>query len=305
MHIRILTILLLLARLGGNCQPDNDLRSRLTIMVVPYVSGSQDIEGRLERDSGYKNAISSINSALINMGYTKTVDFRMRRDNKDGKHFMLNGRPSTGRMEINIENAPVDVLIETEITWIDTPGNPRDRRAKLHLKAIDAYTNAVYADNSSIQSAQREFPDVSTAVEAALERDGRAQFRTFLTQLDTSYSKLLRNGRQVNIQFDLGKETAEKFSDLAGDERLADRIEGFIRQQAFHGQYELAGETGTYMQFSVYVPIVDEDGMSQTPGWFLRRTLDSYFRQWGYAVDYATMRNWLNFTLQKKIGTVK
>jgi len=305
MHTRILTVLLLLSWFDGNCQPGNDLRSRLTIMVVPYVSGSEDIGGRLERDTGYRNAISGINSALINMGYTKTVDFRTRQDNKDNKHFIRNGRPSTDRMEGNIENAPVDVLIETEITWIDPPGNPRNRRARLRLKAVDAYTDAVYADIPSIQSAQREFPDLSTAVEAALERDGRTQFRTFLAQLDTSYSNLLRNGRQVNIQFDLGTEATDKFSDLAGDERLADKIEGFIRQQAFHGQYEVVGETGSYMQFSVYVPIVDEHGASQTPSWFMGRTLNNYFRQWGYEVKLATMRNWLNFTLQKKTAAGK
>jgi hypothetical protein len=271
-------------------------------MVVPYTFGNknEDILLRLERDTGYKNAISVINSALIDMGYSKTLDFRTWKQNIDEQDPITGDKTWYEKINGYIEKAPVDIIIETEVTWINPPGDSRNRQARLRLMAIDKYTSAIYADNGSIQSAQREFPDLATAVESALGRDGRAQFNKFLGQLDASYMNIMANGRQVSVRFSISNTNAElRFPELVGDERLSDKIEGFIRQKAVRHQYTVS-ESPSYMDFKVVVPVMDQDSVPQTPSWFLRRAMDSSFRTWGLDVNYSVYGNWINFTLLKR-----
>src|SRR5258708_28031044 len=145
---------------SADAQPPGDnTRSLLSIMVVPYTFGNEDILLRLEKDTGYKNAISVINSALINMGYTKTLDVKTYKENIDDKNLVTGDKTWSEKINIYIEDAPVDIIIETEITCINPPGNPRDRQDKPRLKATDKCTSDIYADNGSIQFDQTKFPD--------------------------------------------------------------------------------------------------------------------------------------------------
>ena len=272
-------------------------RSQLSIMVVPYTSGNEDIIKRLETEPGYKEAISGINSALINMGYRNTRDFKTHKENIDNGRLLTEHMVWSDRMKLYIENAPVDVLVEAEITWSDPPGHPRDRQVKMLMKAVDKYTSAVYADNASIQSGQREFPGLGVAVDHALNKEGAAGFRMFLDQLDASYRNVLKEGRHVNIRFETGTDSKVKLSDYVGDERLSDKVEECLRKAAFNGRYHLLGQSATYMEFNVQVPVIDESGASVTPSMYLRKKVDAFFHKLGYTVEYLVVGNWIHFVL--------
>lgn len=278
--------------------PVNYSRSMLSVMaVLASDSGDKKIN-----NSYYNSAISKINSALIDMGYSKTIDASKQKVLIDNKSSLNEGKTRSREINTLIEHAPVDLIIETEITWIDPPGNPRDRQVRLHLKAVDSYTGAVYADNSSIQSSRREFADLGEAVDIAISRDGSRQFKSFLDQLDSSYIKLMKTGRLVSIQFGVDRESMAKFTDLIGNENLSDKIISFLRLKAFGGQCQVVGESETFMQFNVAIPLVDNDGIHSSPSWYLRKDIDAYFRQLGYAVRPAVVGNYVHFTLIKRIN---
>jgi hypothetical protein len=275
-------------------------RSRFSIMVVPVSSGDENMLARLETDAGYKEAISDINSALINMGYRNTLDFKTHKEIIDKRHEGTRAETWSGKMKEYIEKAEVDMIIEAEIFWTDPPGNPRNRQARLKLKAVDKYTGAIYADNAFIQSMQREFPGLAMAVDHALTRDGAEQFNKFLSQLDASYSMLLQGGRAVNIKFELGTTSKVTLNDRIGSERLSDKLEECLQKTALHGRYRALGSSAVYMDFAVQVPVIDEAGAYVSPNLYLRKKIDDYFYQLGFEVTFLQVNNWINFILLQK-----
>lgn len=299
----ITTVILLLVRIPGWAQ-DKPIapvdRARLTLMVVPFSTEGRNVLERMEKDPGYREAISGINSALIDMGYRNTLDFKTHKEIIDQRHAITRAETWSGALKEYIEQAKVDVIIEAEINWIDPPGNPRDRQARLKLKAVDKYTGAVYADNAFIQSFQREFPGLAVAVNHALTKDGAEQFRKFLQQLDASYQVLLREGRSVNIKFELGTTSKVTLSDRINGERLAHKLEECLRKIAFQGRYRPMGSSAVYMDFTVQVPVVDEAGAYISPNLYLGNKVDDYFYQLGFEVKMLQINNWINFILQEK-----
>ena len=281
-----------------NVSPKID-RSVISIMAVP-VSSTNNVLEKLEKDPGYSEAISAINSALINKGYRNTVDFKTHKEVIDKRRIMTQTTARSGDMKYYIEQASVDVLIEAEIIWTDPPGNPHNRQARVKLKAVDKYTGAVYADNAFIQSKQREFPGLPVAVNHALTEDGKEKFNQFLDQLDNSYQVLLKEGRAVNIKFEMGTKSRVTLNERIDDERLSDKLEDCIRKIALGGRYRSLGSSAEYMDFSVQVPLMDDKGAYVSPNVFLRKKVDTYFYQLGFEADCMQVNNWINFTLQQK-----
>lgn len=294
---KVIVLLLGITSLAQS-SPGVNYRPLFSVMVVPYTSGSENPLARIESDPGYRNAISDINNELIRMGYSNTLDFKTYKEATDKQHGMQEGKTWSEKINLYIENAPVDLVIRTEITWIDPPGNPRDRQVKIRLTAIDKYTSAVYADNATIQSAQREYPDMAAAVLSALSKDGNIQFKDFLEQLDNSYSGIITNGRQVAIQFAIDRENSNDFSEVFAGGELRDTIEAFVRRKALNGRYTLS-ESDSYLSFKVVIPVIDEAGRPQTPTWFITREISGCFRKWHYRVSLKTIGNWIIFTLLK------
>jgi hypothetical protein len=267
-------------------------RSRISIMVIP-VNAKDSV-------TGYQEAISVINSALINMGYRNTLDFKTHKETVDKRRMMTQGTARTGELKYYIEQAEADVIIEADIIWSDPPADPRSRQARVKLKAVDKYTGAVYADNAFIQSMQREFPSLAVALNHALTKDGAEQFKQFLGQLDASYQVLLKEGRAVNVKFEMATKSRATWNDRVGEERLSDKLEEYIQQLALAHRYRALGSSAEYMDFTVQVPIIDESGAFVSPNTFLRKKLDAAFYKLGFDVDVSQVNNWVNFTLLKR-----
>lgn len=275
-------------------------RSRLSIMVLPHNPYKSDVLEKIEKEPGYKEAISSINSALVNMGYTNTLDQRTLMENITDWAGTTSDKVRSEKMNIFIQNAPADILIEAEIFWTDPPGDPKDRQVRLSLKAVDKYNSNIYADNASIRSAQREFPSLQAAVDHVLKFEGQAEFKKFLTQLDSSYSKIIREGRPVNMKFEIALGSRLRLSDRIGFDRISDKIEACVRRNAFEGKYQLRGEGDYYMELSVRVPVADKNGASISPSLYMRKKLDDYLFEQGLQADFSIVGSWINFMLVKK-----
>jgi hypothetical protein len=275
-------------------------RSRFSLMVVPFSSDGTDLIRKLESDAGYREAVSDINSALINRGYRNTMDFKTHMEIVNKRHVMTEGKTWSGGMKKYIEEAETDMVVYAEIFWTDPPGDPRNRQARISLKAVDKYTGAVYADNAFITSAPREYPGLAVAVDHALTKDGAEQFAKFLGQLDASYSVLFREGRSVNVKFELGTTCKETMETRIGDERLSDKLEACLKDLSLHGRCRPLGSSAEYVDFAVQVPIIDEKGAFVSPNVYLKKEVDRYSHQLGFEVTCSQVNYWINFILLSK-----
>ena len=274
----------------------------VSIMVAPYADAdSEALFNRMQHDEGYIAAISVINSALIGMGYQHTLDLRTLNEVRERRRWTTEGEVKSDRMKDAIEYAPVDVLIETAVVWTDPPGDPASRQVKLRLKAVDKYTGAIYADDADLVSEQREFPDLAYAVNHLLKEERSDQFKAFLQRMETSYEKVVRDGRSIQIKFEVCQRCTIGLSDRVGADRLSDKIEECIRTNAFKHQYSLVGESDNYMDLTVQVPVTDETGASVTPGLFIRKKVDDYFYQLGFETKCMVMGGWISIILKKRV----
>jgi len=277
------------------------IRSALSVMVIPFApGGDKNVKNLIEHDTAFRQAISYINSALIDMGYSKTLDFLTFKDIIDKKISITEDEVWSTRAKRYIEQAPVDIIIETDLTWIDPRDRPHDRQAIVQLKAVDKYTSVIYANASSIRTAPREFPGLPAAMDCALNRDGRVAFQNFLAQLDSSCAKLPKKGRITTIKFEIATESTISLYDAVGNERLLDKIKAFVSSKAFHGGYEIVGFSAKYMELQVQLPVFSDSSSAKAVNADFDKELNNYLNQWGIKTDCTAVGSWLNFILQRR-----
>lgn len=273
-------------------------RSQLSLMVMPDTLGTESTLSKVETDHAYKAAITEVNSALLRSGYKNTLDFRANEERITRNQQITKETSKNDWIRLCIEAAPVDVFIETSIRWVESADAPA-RQVQISLKAVDKYTSAVYAD-VVLLSKQRQFPCLDRAVSNTLKIDGLEAFEKFLVQLDHSYMQVLKEGRQVSMQFEIDKTSQVQLSDRVENHRISDKIEEYVGQRAFKGHYKIIGESPAYMDIAVQVPLIDDMGNTITPSRFLGRGVDDYFYEMGFNVQYVSSGRLMKFILKKK-----
>lgn len=265
-------------------------RSQLTLMVVPQMGAT---------DNGYTAAIAELNNALLDKGYRNTLDEATRQHNVTDQRIFTSAIARSDSMKIFIEEAPADIRIEAEMHWMEQPAGDAARQLQISLKAVDNYTGALYAQGI-IQSKPRQFPGMEKAVQNTLKLDGKEAFEKFVARLDQSYARVIKEGRLLNLQFEVDYAGEVRLTDRIEGERITEKIETYIKQKAFKGQYRITGESPAYMGITALVPVVDERGIAVSPGSFLARGLDNYFYALGLEVMYASKVNLYKFVLKKR-----
>lgn len=268
-------------------------RSQLTLIVVPQTAAA---------DNGYTAAITELNSALLDSGYKNTLDAATRQHNVADQRMFTSSVSRTDSMKIFIEETPADIRIEAEMHWMEQPAGDAARQLQISLKAVDNYTGALYAQ-SVIRSKPRQFPGMEKAVQNTLKLDGKEAFEKFLTRLDQSYAGIIKDGRLLNLQFEVDYASEIRLTDRVGAERITEKIETYVKQKAFKGQYRITGESPAYMSIIALVPVVDERGVAVSPGSYLARGLDNYFYAIGLDVMYASKVTLHKFVLKKRLSS--
>ena len=275
-------------------------RSQLSFVVVPYAAYATDSLGYTTTDKGFEAARSAINSQLISMGYKNIEDVKLSRTISDERGMLTQSKAGFDDIQAALEKAPADVLIQVDVVWVDPPGNPRNRQAQLKLKAVDRYNGIIYADNASLQSNQREFPDVQTAVRNTLKLDAATEFQNFLQQLESSYSTVLAEGRTMNVKFEVGKNSGVDLSYLVNGESLSDNIEDCISKNSYKGQFKPIASYEKYMDFTVQVPLTDESGRAVSPNQYLNKKVKQFFIASDLDVKCIIQKPWISFILMTK-----
>lgn len=292
-HFPLLACLLCAAPVQAQNQDSTRFdRSQLTLIVAPQMAAA---------DNGYTAAITELNSALLDKGYKNTLDAATRQHNVADQRIFTAAFSRTDSMKIFIEETPADIRIEAEMHWMEQPAGDAARQLQISLKAVDNYTGALYAQRV-IQSKPRQFPSMEKAVQNTLKLDGKEAFEKFLARLDQSYAGVIKEGRLLNLQFEVDYGSEIRLTDRVGDERITEKIETYVKQKA-KGQYRITGESPAYMSIIALVPVVDECGVAVSPGSYLARGLDNYFYALGLDVMYASKVTLHKFVLKKRLSS--
>ena len=226
--------------------------------------------------------ISELNQALLAAGFSSTLDFQQQYAASYNRSLMTSSGVKGDFYKIAIENASVDVLIEADVQWIDPPGQPQNRQAILHLKAVDPFTAVVLAENANIHSSQRQFPSERTAIHNALFLDDRENFRQFISELNRKVLLYWTVAKPVNVKFEISAESQRRFSDQIQNQKINETIKDFLRRQSEGKPLECYGDSPNYLDFTVFLRLDPTKGCAFSLDQ-LKSKIDEFIAQSGLA----------------------
>lgn len=191
--MRFLLVFLLMGcihLLSAQSQPVD--RSFLSIVVIPYTGPEESVRTTIEKSEVCRAVLGQVNHIFQQRGYRIKDYMAILR--------LPDIVPSTADLERSeikeaIKNAKVDIVIYVEIKLHEL--SEGDRKLELRLKAIDQYSAENYADDISIESTRRRYPDF---VQAVKEAQLVNRLRGFADQLDLKFVDILQNGRTVTVK---------------------------------------------------------------------------------------------------------
>lgn len=220
-----------------------------------------DFEKALNNDMELTMVITKIGELFVERGYplkdlAQTIKSVQRNEAEDEVLMSSTSGSSIAETPIDrlYKRAKADIILE--MTWKVNKIGPRQSVSYL-LRALDAYTNkqVAAAQGTGKPSISAELPVLLT--EAVLEN-----MDNFLSQLQTHFTDILENGREVTIGirvFDNGEDLT--FESEYNDQELADIIEDWMSNNTVQHHYNLSDATETMMNFEqVRIPIVRENG---------------------------------------------
>jgi hypothetical protein len=121
-----------------------------------------------------------------------------------------------------------------------------------------------------------------------------------MQQLEGSYSNVLAEGRMMNVKFEIGEKSDVDLSYRINGESLSDKIEEFISNNSYKGQFKPIATYEKYMDFTVQIPLTDSSGRSVSPNQYLNKKVNQFFYASDLEVACIVKKSWINFVLMKK-----
>ncbi len=275
-------------------------RSQLSVMIMPdTTAGLPAVLEKVATDNAYRAVTAKLTSALLENGYRNTQDAGTHLEQVRGARWFTSDSTLGGdKMRLFIESAPADILIAPALHWMEAPDGRPYRRLQLYLKAVDKYTGNVYAD-ALLQSKERAFSNLEEAAHTTLTIDGKEAFVRFLTRLDKSYEVVMKEGRPMDMQFEISLNSGVRLSDRVGQEgrRISELIEACVREKALNGQYKVVGVSASYMHIIVQAPVIDAAGRSVTPENYLGNGVEDCSYRKGVQMRHVARGALLKFIL--------
>ncbi|MBP5629253.1 MAG: hypothetical protein J6X27_05355 [Bacteroidaceae bacterium] len=271
-------------------EPVNPPRHKPKMMVIPFTKEGEDIRTVLEDDINKRVVLTKIKEAFDKRGYT-TVDFFGR----------VKGLSVTQGLGMNqqqdyktliIQGSGADVYIEAEIYVQDSPtGNG----VKVILTAYEISSGNSLA-NAVGESGKFYTDDYGKLAIKAVE----TSVDDFLGTLQSKFYDIMDNGASINITIGIDNSSDWLLSNEVGNDgyTLADMIELWMAENAYHGDYHLQGVTDLQMIFDdVHIPLNDEDGRPYNVQKFGLKML-SFFRDLGIKIERTRGSNTLVITIK-------
>lgn len=220
-----------------------------------------DYESALNKDIDLVNVITKIGELMADHHFplkdlSQTIKSLRQNEVEDE---MLTSS-SSGAM---IAESPIDRLykrakadIILELAWKVNKVGPK-KSVTYVLRGLDAYTNKQVAAAQGTGA-----PSIAAELPVLLEEAVLENMDNFIAQLQSHFTDLLTNGREVSIGvriFDNG--SGLTFEEEFDDKELTDVIEEWMSSNTVNHRFSLADATETMMNFEqVRIPLYREDG---------------------------------------------
>lgn len=218
----------------------NQLVTKPTIMVFPFVKEGEDIRTILESDINRRVVLSKVKEAIDNRGYS-TVDFIAKSRNiLTGS--ALNDAQTDVKTQI-IQQSGADIAIEVEYDIYRGSGG---NSVKVILKSYESSTAMGMGDKIG-QSPTFRTEDIGTLAAKATE----GVIVDFLNVMQEKFTDIVNNGKFMSVEFGFKEDSGVNMSTEVGKDGLplSDTIESWIAENT--KSYHINGVTDLRLIFDV------------------------------------------------------
>ena len=217
-----------------------------------------DYKAAFQEDTELGQVISKVGGLMADQGFPlkdaeqelKILEQRTAEDNmtaSSSSGAALNESP----LDMLKKRAKADIIIQI---WWKVNKETSGKSVSFTLDALDSYTGKRIASATGNGEASEDI------VAELLLKAVQANISEFQTRLNTHFTDLLTNGREVTIfiktwdtwEYDLEEEYDSEF--------LTDVIDNWMAENTVSGRYSLADATETFMRFEqVRIPLFDKN----------------------------------------------
>lgn len=242
-----------------------------TIMVMPYVTASENEEAALQGDYDLRRAVN-----IIQEGF-QSKDIIIRDYEQAVKEARMNGTWEDGTASSNLalllETAGADVYVQVDFK---KDVNAQGMSASLSMKAYEG-------KGSSVLAAQdyRTLRYRTTMMDEVCRKAVEECLPSFLEQIIKNFNKGLANGTRVELRFSIAETSATTFNTPVGPHNYALKniINQWVRRNSHQGKYHMQGAVDERMIFDyVMIPPIDKDGLKMDASQFAFY-LESYLKE--------------------------
>lgn len=220
-----------------------------SIMVIPYVTGDEDLRTVLETDVNKRIVLNKIRECFDVMGYT-TIDFVARLKAISNNPTFTEGNQTDFKNTL-IESSGADIYVEAEMVI-------RANNVKVILTGYDTATGASLSNTVGESGTFPGMNDIGKLAQTAIENCSRG----FLGTLQTKFAGIAEDGRSIVLNIGLDEESALTMESEVGTEglQLSDEIELWIEDHAHKGIFHIQGTTPTQMIVDdLRIPVYDAE----------------------------------------------
>ena len=260
------------------------------MMVIPFTKQGEDIRTVLEEDVNKRIALTKVKEAFDHRGYTM-VDFFARLKALSTASGLGTDQQQDHKTLI-IQGSGADIYVEAEIDILQSAtGNA----VKVILTAYDISTGNSLA-NTIGESGRFYTDDYGKLAARAVEKgmDG------FLNVIQSKFYDIVENGRSISVTIGVADGSQWLMSTELGAEGmiLSDRLEIWMEENAYKGNYHIQGTTDRQMIFDdVRIPLKDENGRTYNINKFALK-LAKLFSQMGIRIERSISTGTLVVTLK-------
>lgn len=224
-----------------------------TIVVVPYTDSNdgysfEAMRRRVEAHPSERYALERVAEAFQNHGF-KTRDFvTMLMNDKTGD--LLRSGTQTDDATLVVQQLPGDIVVTVGIS---AQRNGNTTRISLETKAVERQTAGRLA-TKTFASGYYHTTDTTMLVREAVKQIESGFFK----QLQASFEQMINKGREVQLTFSLSETVTDWDFDQDAPETgdyFKDALDEWLRDNAFHGIYDMSQSTDKYIRASVNVPL--------------------------------------------------
>lgn len=260
------------------------------IMVVPFVTESEDVRTVLEQDPDKRIVLTKIKEAFDSRGFT-TVDFLAKLKATSVQEGMSREQQTDLKSSI-ISASGADIYVDAEMVINrSSSGNS----VKVIVTAYDISTGNSLS-NKVGDSGKFYTDDFGKLGAKAIESCAT----DFLNIMQTKFDDIVQNGRSINMTIGFEETSSYNMDSEFGDEglTLADLIEMWFEENAYQGNFHVQGTTATKMIVDdVRIPMRDSNGNNYTLAAFGREFL-KFARKTGLKITRNVVNNSLIITIQ-------